>query len=191
MAETESGRARVRRLLIDPLIGAGLKRHPRMKDDAYKAMLDRLAGKLAYLGDEQLGGLVDLCVRMAQGKRCNVWPDEVSICKWAYRMQAPPTNLSEYAPSLMRSEMGRRARALGYHVELFWLACRIGPPPSKYELSRLMAKAEANRRKMAQVTGQIERGAALDDDRKWLDWYLRQEEACLSIMDAREEGAAA
>lgn len=195
MTETESGRARVRRVLIDPLKDKGMVRHPRMKTEVYGAMMERLAVRLAYLSEDQLVGLAETCIRMARGKAGNVWPEEVSILKWAWMRQPPPTSLSDYAASIMRSEMGRRARALGYHVELFHLAQRVGPPPGKYQLSKLNEQGDVNRRKIARITDQVERGVRpMEEDRQWLDWYLQKEAECLAIMNARvedSEGAAA
>lgn len=187
----ETKRDRVRRILINPLVRAGMRKQGSMRVAEYEEMLVRLADKLAYLSDANLRGLVPLITRMARGKERNRWPDEVSIVSWAFELQSPPPRACDYVVSVMRSEAGRRARALGYHVELFMAARKLGPPFKKIHLARVMADAERNRAEVRRVTGAIERGVAPLERRQWLDWWLRHEVEALAIMDSVGEGEAA
>ena len=188
-----SNRERVRQVLISPLTEWGMVRPKRMTQAEFAAMQGRLAEKLAYMTDANLRGLLELVTRHAAGPDRNCWPAEVSIYSWAGGLQQRPARENDYVKSLMRSAMGRNARALGYHVELFLLARKVGPPPSKYELNRLLDRSTTAQRKRAKVEQQVARGTAALDDAKWLSWYSAAEAACLSIMDEQDqqEGKAA
>ncbi|WP_147232835.1 hypothetical protein [Phaeobacter gallaeciensis] len=191
MQPIESGRARVRRVLIEPLEIGGMVRARGVSLTDHQAMLVRLQDKLAYLSEHQLRGMAEFAVFAAKGKAGNVWPDEVLLCRWAYRTQPPPPRKSDYVSSLMCSRAGQVAREAGYHVELFLMARRFGPPPTRYDQRILQREATENRDKRALVTKQIETGNAFQSDIDWLGWFQRQEGECLAIMDEQEQGAEA
>lgn len=185
----ESGKAKVKRVLIEPLVKGGMRKSPKHKVEEHGAMLDRIAGKLSYLSEEQLGGLREFCIRAASGREHDIWPEEQHIVNWAYRQEAPPAERNEYVSSLMRSAMGQKAFMGGYHVELFIAACRWGPPPSKYEISKLRQRADDNRSKRERVQRAVSRGDVAEIDRQWLGWFEDQERRCLEVMQAEGEGA--
>lgn len=185
----ETKRDRVRRLLIHPLLRAGMRKQTRMKEPDYADMLVRLSDKLAHLSDQNIAGLKQWITRWAAGKDRNRWPDEVAIVSKALELQAPPPRDCPYVVSVMRSRAGHRAKDLGYHVELFMAALRFGPPFGKLNLDRLKAEAEGNRREVARVRDMIADGTAPDERRLWLDWYLHHEEQALAIMETETEGA--
>ena len=81
----ETKRDRVRRILITPLVQAGMRRQTKMKAPDCEAMLVRLADKLAHMSDANLRGLVALFTRHARGPERNQWPDEVSMVSWVNR----------------------------------------------------------------------------------------------------------
>ncbi len=130
-----------------------------------------LAVKLAYLPEQRLRGLNEFCIRMARGRRHDVWPKEQHVLNWAYRIQPPPAERSEYVCRILRSAMGRRALDEGYHVELFETANRWGPPPTKYDISKMKWQAEENCSKRARVLRENQRGVARQDDLQWLRWF--------------------
>jgi hypothetical protein len=173
----ESGTARVRRVLIEPL--AKLARPRGLQAGQHADNLDRLARKLRHMDEAGLSALLDLCLGQAGGpgvqrKAVPVCPHDAAILAWAYALQPPPVTQSDYPASVMRSAMGRRAHDLGYGVELFRAACRLGPPPQAYSITRLKDEAAENRRRRAVCREAIEAGGRLEPHRQaWLDAFHR------------------
>lgn len=184
MAETK--RDRVRRLLIKPLLDAGMKKQTRMPAGDYLEFQVRLADKLSYLPDIHLRGLVVQVMRMAKGPERNQWPDEVSITNWAHDLQVPPPRKHPFAISVLRSRAGKRARDLGYHAELLIALRKSGPPFSKYDLRRMPEEARENREELDRVARLVQGGSAPIERRQWRDWYLRHQQEAIAIMDADE-----
>jgi len=185
----ETGKAKVRRFLIGPLLAGGMSKSPSQSKEEHAAMLDRITRKLAYLPETQLNGLAEFCVRSARGKSHDIWPKEQRVMNWAYRMQPPPADWCDYVNSILTSVMGRRALDAGYHVELLKVASDWGPPPSKYDIRQLQSQAQSNRDKQARVEREKSWGNASADDLRWLRWYLALEAQCLAIMEPEKSGA--
>lgn len=190
-APTISNRERVRRVLIQPLCDWGMVRASRVTLADHDAMLARLVDGLAYMTDANLRGLLEVVTRHAGGPERKCWPAEITVRAWASKLQPRPWRENAYVHSVMRSAMGRNARALGYHVELFLLAKDIGPPPSRYQLNKLLDRSKDAQRKRERVEAQVARGTAVLDDVRWLEWYVAAEAACLSIIDDQDQGEAA
>lgn len=189
-ASAETKRDRVRRILIDPLLQAGMKKQTRMKQPEYEAFQIKLCDRLSHMSDKNLLGMVSFITRHAKGGERNQWPDEVSIVSCALSIQPPPPRSCPYVVSVLKSEAGQRAKTLGYHVELFMFVRKFGPPFSKVNRKKLADEAQENRKEMSRVVNAIERGTALEERRQWLDWYLRHEAEALAIIDQVEEVAA-
>lgn len=184
---TETKRDRVRRLLITPLTEGGMRKSPSMKQDAYEALLVRLADKLSYLSDRHMAGLRERIIRNARGKERNRWPDEVSIIAWARQVQLPPPRKCPFVVSVLRSRAGVRARQLGYHAELLIAMRKSGPPFSKYDQNRMPEEARRNAAEAERVESLIRQGKAPVERQQWLDWYRNHQAEALAIMDAAEE----
>lgn len=176
-AAPESGTARARRILIEPL--QGLARPRGVADGTHRDKLDKLARKLSYMDAQHLKGLAELClahagqVALSKGLATPACPDPALVLAWALALQAPPVLASDYPASVMRSAMGRRAHDNGYGVELLRIARRHGPPPGAYSLVKLKDEAEANRRRRVALRQQVEAGAPLTADQdRWLKaWH--------------------
>lgn len=187
----ESGTARVRRILIQPL--AGLARPKGVAAALHADSLDRLAGKLSYMDEAPLRGLAELCLGFAgkAGQAARVvpaCPNEGLILAWAYALQAPPIGQSDYPASVMRSLMGRRAHDGGFGVELLRMARRYGPPPQSYVLTRLRDEADENRRRRAALRAEIEAGNRLSpDQQRWLDDWHRDAELVERLIAEGDE----
>lgn len=170
----EAGTARARRILIAPL--SGLARGKRVSEAQHRDTLDRLARKLSYMDAAGLNGLVELALanagQVARGRQ-PVCPEAGVLLAWAYALQAPPVRQSDYAASVMRSAMGRRAHDNGYGVELLRHARRHGPPPGAYSVFRLQDEARENLRRRAALRIEIEAGNSLSGDHaRWLQaWH--------------------
>ena len=172
----ETGTARARRILIEPL--AGLPRPRRVSEAQHRDNLDRLARKLSYMTEAGLRGLVELCLGFAgtAGAKARVTPtcpNEGLILAWGYGLEPPPVQRSDYPASVLRSAMGRRAHDAGMGVELLRMARRFGPPPTSYSMVQLRDEAEANRRRRAALREALANGAPLTPDQdRWLKaWH--------------------
>jgi hypothetical protein len=187
----ETGRKKVRMYFLDPLNEAGMVRKRTDTAEKHKKTMTALADKLAYMTPDNLRGLRQCVVRLAGGKARNVWPCEQSVEFAAYNLQTPPPRKGDYAQSLVRSAMGRRANDEGWVVELFQIAKRIGPPPGKYIISKLKEEAVENRGRRARVAEYIKSGSESAHDRAWLAQYHRDLDECLAIMNEKPEEAEA
>lgn len=194
LRQAENATARVRRVLIDPL--AGLARPRGVTDASHREALARLARKLAYMDDAPLAGLAELCLghagQVALSKTARpACPLDGMILAWAYALQAPPLQVSDYPASVVRSQMGRRAHDAGYGVELLRHARRFGPPPGAYSITRMQDEARENARRRAALRQEIEAGNSLDAAHaKWLAaWHSDADLVARLIVegDARRE----
>lgn len=174
VGSAETGTARVRRILIEPM--AGLARGKRVTEAQHRDNLDRLARKLSYMDAAGLQGLVELVLahagQLARG-RLPVCPEVGVVLAWAYALQAPPVRQSDYAASVMRSAMGRRAHDGGYGVELLRHARRHGPPPGAYSVFQLQDEARENLRRRRAIRDSIEAGGSVSPEHaRWLQgWH--------------------
>lgn len=195
----ESGTARARRLLIDPLLG--LARPRRVSAEQHAENMARLARKLSYMDEGALSGLAELClahagqIAVSKGVAAPVCPDPGMIQSWAFALQAPPIGQSDYPASVMRSTMGRRAHDQGFGVELLRMARRYGPPPQAYSVTKLREEAEANRRRRAALRTEVEAGNRLAPDHaRWLEaWHAdaAMVEQLIAEGDERREARGA
>ena len=198
VGRAESGAGRVRRILIQPLLG--LSRPRRTSEAQHRDNLDRLARKLSYMDEAPLLGLAELCLGHAglagvKARVVPVCPADGLILAWGYALQAPPLGQSDYPASVMRSLMGRRAHDGGYGVELLRMARRFGPPPGSYSVVQLQDEARDNRRRLAALRAEVEAGNRLaPDHQRWLDaWHADAEavERLIAEGDDRREARGA
>lgn len=195
----ESGTARARRILINPL--AGLARPRKISEAQHRDNLDRLARKLSYMSEPGLRGLVELCLGFAgtaglKGRVTPSCPADGLILAWAYALEAPPVHRSDYPASVLRSAMGRRAYDQGMGVELLRMAREFGPPPGSYSFAKMRERAEDNRRRRTALRQSVEAGSplTLDQDRwlqAWHDDALTVEQLVAEGDERREARAAA
>lgn len=167
----ESGRARVKRVLIGRLEAGGMMRKRGVSVADHDAAMDKLADRLAYMSEQGLKGLAMYLVRMS-GER-NVWPALNIVLSAAWSMEPPPPTGNDYLVSLMRSRAGEAALSGGYALELYAEAKRLGPPPSKYQTAKLRERAGDNRHRVGVIEGKIKRGCASEEDRRWLENYYK------------------
>ena len=178
--QEESGRAAVRAHLVEPL--ARLPRPRGVAAAAHEKALSGLVDYLSYMDASTLRGLCEMVLRQsmtANGPRC---PDPSIVRAWAYHLAAPPPRHSDYAGSLVRSALGRRAREEGWLIELFQIARKLGPPPGQYIITRLRDEAADNARRASRIAQRIAIGAASDDDIAWLRTRDADIAECLRII---------
>jgi hypothetical protein len=194
---TETGTARARRVLIDPL--SGLARPRGVAEAAHREALAWLSRKLSYMDAATLAGLCELVLghagKVAVGKHSPpACPPDAMILAWGYALQPPPIQQSDYPASVLRSVMGRRAHDAGFGVELLRHARRFGPPPAAYSMVQLRDEADGNRRRRSALRVEIAAGNSLSPDQtRWMDAYYADAEIVARLIaegDARREASA-
>lgn len=175
-APQESGTARARRILIEPL--SGLPRPRRVSEAQHRDKLDRLARKLCYMTEAGLRGLVELCLGFAgtagvRAKTTPACPNDALILSWGYALESPPVQRSDYPASVLRSAMGRRCHDSGMGVELLRMARRFGPPPQSYSLIALRDEATENQRRRKALREALAAGSPVSPaQEQWLKaWH--------------------
>ncbi|MCU0909809.1 MAG: hypothetical protein MUE98_00250 [Rhodobacteraceae bacterium] len=186
--EVESGRARVRRCLIEPMAEMGFQRRKGSTVADHDAMMAKIEGRLGYMTERGLAGLREFCVRLAAGGQVPYWPPIASVLGWAWSIEAPPPRDNAYVQSLIRSALGAEAEDGGWLVELYRTARRFGPPPNRYSRVEMQRDAEESARRRARVRQKIEEGSASGDDRAWLAAWHRDLQDALA-MRRQDEGA--
>lgn len=183
-------RARVRQFVIQPLQDAGMVRSPRMKASDHDALLDRMQDRLGYLPDGLLSALAEALIRLAEGPLQHHWPAWATIWNTACRLMPPPDDESHIMTSWLASIEGPVARSGGYLVELHAFLRRHGRPPGSFEMSKIRTDAQDNQRRRARVEEWIAKGHPRQDDREWLDHYLRRLAHCEALVRGGEEKRA-
>ncbi|WP_066706938.1 hypothetical protein [Celeribacter ethanolicus] len=169
--KVESGRARVKRVLIGSLEEGGMGRKRGVSVADHEATMEKLANRLSYMTEDGLKGLAMYLIRMGGEK--NVWPDLNIVLRCAWSMEPPPPRDNDFLMSLMRSRAGEAALTGGYALQLYAAARKLGPPPSKYEVQRLRDKAQQDRDRKRVIEDRIKRGVVTRAEQGWLDGYMR------------------
>ncbi len=188
-AAPESGAARVRRILIEPLLG--LARPRKITEAQHRDNLDRLARKLDYMDEDRLRGLAEFCLQFAgtAGIKARLTPHcpaDGLILAWAYGLQAPPVRRSDYFASVLRSVMGRRCYDGGMGVELLRMCRRLGPPPTSYSMTLMRDEAAENRRRRDVLRRAVEAGEPVSRDSS--DWLQAWHDDALLVEQLVAEG---
>ena len=188
--DLRDGKARVRRVLIDPLVDRGMVRKRGVTVEDHDRFLDGLAARLAYMSEANLSALSEVVVIYAEGPKKNQWPVDVSICNWARRLQEPPASVSRLVRTYLQSGAGRAAKEGGYLVELFFYLKKHGAPPNAYSLSEIRRKGEDNASRRRLIRERKGRGTARQSDLDWLQFYLETRTRVLDIINASAGVAA-
>ncbi|MEQ8292500.1 MAG: hypothetical protein RIA08_09860 [Roseovarius sp.] len=186
----ESKRARVRRLLIEPLIADGFRKRQKDGDEAHQHFLDRLADSVAYMSDDGLRGLRRCLSTKGEGSARHFWPCFATIIGHAEAFEKRP--LAEL-PELLRwfaSKAGPAALEAGRHVEEYEFWKKFKRPPTHPEDQHKVAEKAAQWQSKAQrVREEIQRlgKARWPQDRQWLDWYEAQGEYVRELIEGKAE----
>lgn len=177
--EEEGRRARVRRLLIDPLSEDGMRFKRDVKPENAQAHLDRIADDFAYMSDTALAVLRRALSVMGEGSAKCFWPAYITIRGVAHALEPAPFEDDPALVRWFRSRAGRDAQSAGRAVaeyEFFRRKCR---PPFFGERGtperRLIAERAADyARKEELAKDRIARGVdLLPGEAEWLEWYER------------------
>lgn len=186
----ESKRARVRRLVIDPLIADGFRKRQRDSDEAHQHFLDRLADSVAYMSDNGLRGLRLCLATKGEGSARHFWPCFATVIGFAESFERRPL---EELPELLRwfaSKAGPEALKAGRHVAEYEFWKKYKRPPVGRDDARRVAEVAAKwQSKAERVRQEIERlgNARWPDDRQWLDWYEAQGAYVRELIEGKAE----
>ena len=179
----ETGRDRVRRLLLAPM---GF-RHPKGVDEAEgRKRLDNLADELGYMTDASLAALAEMVQFHGQGSARNWWPDRATFIGLAEVVQPRPIAALPALRSWFGSVEGPRAQAAGELVETYEYIARRKLPPATSQARQLVAEQARENARRLLILG--ERRAAglgvMEGDVKWERWYLARRAECEAIVKA-------
>ncbi len=177
-----SNRARVRRILFDPL---GFRFPKAVDPDLGARRLDTLADQLSYLTDDSLGALREMLRHQGLGSaRCH-WPERATVIALAEIVQPRPI---WDIPELRRwfaSVEGPQAILRGELVETWeYFDRRKRPPVDAGARALVHEAAEQSKRRLAIIDEREAAGLSVrPDDLRWRAWY-RDLEARLADLVA-------
>lgn len=193
-AQDESGRALVRRMLIERLQNAGLTRARGQSEKALADSIAHLVAALDHMTAENLHTLADVVIDHAAspGASRGQWPAEVLIIAWAKALQPRPFEMHRMVTSWLASVKGPDAEAGGYLVQLYRFLRQHRRPPLAYDLSvSIMEAAREDNRRLTLIADRIARGVAVADDLAWHEAYMRDEMQARSYVDQGRTARAA
>jgi hypothetical protein len=188
--DLKDGKARVRRVLIEPL-EAMLALEKGMTRARHEQGLARLEAILSYMSDGDLEALRNGIEGACRTARSDRWPAKMSIEIAAAAISKPPESDSDMVRSFMRSSAGRMALAEGFHVELY-LTLKDGKPPmtdAAYQMLR--ARAVEKSAELERARDRIRRGVARDGDSRIVEQWMRLDARARALVPLDVAGAAA
>lgn len=178
---SEAGRARVRRLCLDPLARDGMRYPAKVPPEDARRKLDQLADDLAYLSDAGLRVLATSLRTKGEGSAKCFWPSRITVLGYAEAFQKRPLADMPGLRSWFASAAGRDAAAEPGRLiaeYAFWNRHKH-PPFAPAHQQRVASHAGDIARRIDLLSEREAREVPLDaDDRRWLD-RVRSTEAML------------
>lgn len=169
----ETGRDRVRRLLIGPLQEAGFRFRKGTVEDKAQADLDRIADSLGYLSDRALDVLRASLLTKGEGAARCFWPAYATIVGLAEAFEPRPLEEVPEIARWFRSAAGREAMATDRLAAefAFWEKLKR-PPVSIQDKQRVGQRAAEWRDRALRIRDRVNRGIdPFPGDAEWLAWY--------------------
>lgn len=180
---SENNRARVRRLLFDPL---GFRYPKTMTAADGQATLNAIADELSYLPDDALGVLVRMVRPHGEGSARCFWPPRATFVAYAHLVQ--PLRLED-DPKLLSWFASREGQAMvqdGTLVETWqYFEARRVPPYTPKARALVLAQAQENKRRLDLIEERQRLGFALrSDEVQWAGWYQGRLAHARAVLDA-------
>lgn len=188
--QAEGRRARVRRLLVDPLQAIGFRRARSVTVEDHQATLDSLCDNLGYLSDAGLVALREMLQTRGEGAARNIWPATATIYGLAELLERRPVEELPGCLRWFRSVEGPRAAAAGTLVETWSYFHRMKRPPV-HAGRELAQRAADNRRRLQIIDERAQAGVATDDELAWARGYRERLAYCQSLISRADDGVAA
>lgn len=186
----ENKRARVRRILIEPLEALGFRRNAKIPADVFKTKMANMIDQLVYLSDDSLSALFEMVKSKGQGAGRNLWPEPSMFLSFAELVQPRPI---EELPGLLRwfrSVAGQKALSAGTLVETWQYFHRHKRPP-QLAGGQLQSDANRNHSRCQRTRERMVRGTANADDVDFLKRYEARLAYCQAIVEGDDlDGAA-
>lgn len=190
--QTETGAARVKRVLLEPLAELGLARPSGMSAALFEKALAGFVNNLGYMSEE---GLVNLRLSIEGnllGKNRNRWMDPATVYTWARSIEPEPATEPELVLSFLRSRAGEEALRGGFAAELRKYLAKYRRPPLPNFQSRLAVEAQENQSRAVRIEENSACGRAREEELNWLKSYRRAQAVAKGIVeegiDKRAEG---
>ncbi|UWQ59953.1 hypothetical protein K3722_07435 [Leisingera caerulea] len=178
--QTESKRARVRRLVIQPLQDLGFRFPKGTKEDRQRAMLDRLADSIAYMSDKGLIALQQSLQTKGEGSAKCFWPCRATVMGWAEALEHRPLDELPELLGWFRSRAGAEAMRDGVLLAeyLFWRDNKR-PPAKGPEKDRVRRQAAEFNSEYQKIMERRARGFPdIHDQGEFVRWYERTLKKC-------------
>jgi len=186
----ENKRARVRRLLIEPLEVLGFRRNAKMPADAFKAKMANMIDQLVYMSDDSLGTMLEMVQSKGQGANRDIWPAPATFLSFAELIEPRPVEELSGLLRWFRSVEGPRAMEAGTLVET-WSYFHKHKRPPKFVDRELQARANSNRNRCQLTKERMARDRADSHDVRWMQSYEARLAYCEAIVRGDDlEGAA-
>lgn len=189
LEKVEPQRERVRRLVIRPLMDAGMRFPARTEGEKAAQMLNRICDELSYARDETLQAVCAWAKVNGQGSARSFFPPVIGFIGTAHTYQ--PRDLEEIpvVASWFQSRAGVAARDAGRLVaEFCFIQKQMRPPQSDRDRKAIRDKGMTHQRRVELATDRINRGVEPgQEERRFLDWYQQVEQRALVLVNAGED----
>lgn len=175
----ESGRARVRRVLIGPLEQGGMRRKRGVSVDEHRGFLGWVARHLAYMTEDELRALRSGLERMGVGPSGDVWPSPQTIVTIGNAIRSPRLDDCELTTSWMKSRAGAAAWEESPLIAValldFFAKRRRGRrPPAEFEMRAIREAGEVAAKRLEAAKARIVDGEARVGDRQLVEGCERE-----------------
>jgi len=196
-AQNETKRARVRRLLIEPLQESGFCYPKKVPEEIQRKRLTAVIDAVSYMSDRGLTVLQKSMLTKGEGAAKRFWPERVTFIGWAEAFEKRPLSQVPELLSWFKSRAGldalRDDRLVAEYE--FWRDNKR-PPLTNRDRKAIMDRANEITAQVTRHEDRMERRvAAYFDDAGFYAWYqgaLKQCQAWVSEgEDARRIGAVA
>lgn len=185
--QIETGAARVKRVLLEPLAELGLARPSGMSAALFEKALAGFANNLGYMSEESLVSLRLSIEGNLLGRNQNRWMSPATVYTWARTIEPEPQAEPDLVLSYLRSRAGEEALSGGYAAELRRYLKKYRRPPLPNFKARLAVEAQESRSRAIRIEENSAVGRASEDELAWLQAYRRAQEVSRRIV---EEGKA-
>jgi len=190
---TETGRDRIRRLLLDPLAARGFRFPKGTPPEEQTKRLNDIAASMAYLSDESLRRLEQGMRAKGQGSAKCFWPDLATFDGYAEVCEPRPLSQMRALVRWFRSVAGTQALHANRLVAEyeFWTE-KKRPPRSHIERQMIDRNAADYASKAERVRDRIRRGLSpFEGDGEWLEWFEQTEAMVRDLLVERDDEGGA
>lgn len=182
----ETKRDRVRRFVISPLQGGGMRFPHRMPEADRRKILDRICDELAYASDETLAAVAAWARDHGDGSDRSFFPPVVSFLSTAEAYEPRALEDVPAVASWFRSRAGVSAAEAGRLVaEFMFVEKKKRPPVTDADRKAIADRAREWGRDVELARDRIARGASLGGyEGGFLQWFEGIEARAMALVDA-------